>query len=109
MANQLFPTTVIGSLPRPAWLRDLILDRKRGQISEQEADRFLDRAIESAVALQERAGVDEITDGEWRRESYVKVFAERVRGFCPDINISGDMPYPAVVAPIEYYRPIAAD
>ena len=58
--------------------------------------------------MQERAGLDEISDGEWRRESYVKVFAERVRGFKPDLTISG-LPYPAVVEPIEYHRPIAAD
>ncbi len=105
----LFPTTVIGSLPRPAWVRDVILDRKSGRLSEAEAGALLDRAIESAVALQERAGLDEITDGEWRRESYVKVFAERVRGFSPDLNPSGGLPYPAVVAPIEYHRPIAAE
>ncbi len=109
MPAALFPTTVIGSLPRPAWLRDVILDRKSGRLSEADADRLLDRAIESALALQERAGVDELTDGEWRRESYVKVFAERVRGFQPDLNPSGGLPYPAVVAPIEYYRPIAVD
>ena len=104
---QFFPTTVIGSLPRPQWIRELILDRKEKSISEEEADQVLDRAIESAILMQERAGLDEITDGEWRRESYVKVFAERVRGFEPDLVISG-LPYPAVVAPIEYYRPIAA-
>jgi 5-methyltetrahydropteroyltriglutamate--homocysteine methyltransferase len=109
MAANLFPTTVIGSLPRPAWVRDLILDRKHGRISEEEAGRLLDRAIESAIALQERAGLDEITDGEWRRESYVKVFAERVHGFQPDLNPSGGLPYPAAVAPIEYDRAIAAD
>lgn len=109
MAEHLFPTTVIGSLPRPAWVRDVILHRKSGELSEEEARAFLDRAIESAVALQERAGLDEISDGEWRRESYVKVFAERVRGFEPDLNPSGGLPYPAVVAPIEYYRPIAAE
>ncbi len=105
----LFPTTVIGSLPRPAWVRELILDRKAGRITEQDADRILDTAIESAILLQDRAGLDEITDGEWRRESYVKVFAERVRGFGHDLNPSGGLPYPAVVGPIEYYRPIAAD
>jgi 5-methyltetrahydropteroyltriglutamate--homocysteine methyltransferase len=109
MAEPLFPTTVIGSLPRPAWVRDVILDRKAGRLGEAEADRLLDRAIESAIALQERAGLDEVTDGEWRRESYVKVFAERVRGFRPDLNPSGGLPYPAVVAPVEYDRPIAAD
>jgi 5-methyltetrahydropteroyltriglutamate--homocysteine methyltransferase len=109
MANQLFPTTVIGSLPRPAWVRDLVLRRKRGDVSEAEADRLLDRAIDAVVALEEQTGLDEITDGEWRRESYVKVFAERVRGFGHDLNISGDLPYPAVVAPLEYYRAIASD
>jgi 5-methyltetrahydropteroyltriglutamate--homocysteine methyltransferase len=109
MTDTLFPTTVIGSLPRQAWVRDVVLDRKQGRLSEVEADRLLDRAIEGAIALQERAGLDEITDGEWRRESYVKVIAERVRGFQHDLNPSGGLPYPAVVAPIEYFRPIAAD
>ena len=108
MANALFPTTVIGSLPRPAWVREVILDRKAGRLSEAAADGLLDRAIESALLMQERAGLEEVTDGEWRRESYVKVFAERVRGFGSDLNPSGGLPYPAVVAPIEYHRPIAA-
>ena len=104
-----FPTTVIGSLPRPAWVKQIVLDRKAGLLGEEEADRLLDRAIEGAIALQERAGLDEITDGEWRRESYVKVIAERVRGFGHDLHLSGDLPYPAAVAPLEYFRPIAAD
>lgn len=108
MSPLLFPTTVIGSLPRPAWVLELILDRKAGRLSEEEAAPLLDRAIESALALQERAGVDEITDGEWRRESYVKVFAERVRGFEHDLHESG-LPYPAVVAPIEYFRPLVLE
>ncbi|HEV8307945.1 MAG TPA: cobalamin-independent methionine synthase II family protein [Methylomirabilota bacterium] len=107
MTGELFPTTVIGSLPRPAWVRDVILERKSGRLSEAEADRLLDPAIDTAVMLQERAGLDEITDGEWRRESYVKVFAERVAGFRPDLTRSGDLLYPAVVAPLEYHRPIA--
>ena len=105
----LFPTTVIGSLPRPAWVKEIILERKEGKLTEKDADIHLDRAIESALLLQERAGVEEVTDGEWRRESYVKVLAERVRGFKPDLNPSGGLLYPAVVAPIEYYRPIVAD
>ena len=52
MADTLFPTTVIGSLPRPEWVRDIVLDRKEGKISEEEADRLLDPAIESALRLQ---------------------------------------------------------
>ena len=109
MPDRLFRTTVIGSLPRPAWVRELILDRKEGRISDEEAGRMLDGSIESAIFLQERAGLDEITDGEWRRESYVKVFAERVKGFEPDLNPSGGLLYPAVVAPVEYFRPIAVE
>ena len=105
---KLFPTTVVGSLPRPEWLRELILDRKEGRISEEEATPHLDRAAAMAISLQERTGLDEVTDGEWRRESYVKVFAERVRGFRNDLNLS-NIPYPAVVEPIEYYQPIAAE
>ncbi len=101
--NLLFPTTVIGSLPRPVWVQEIIDDRRSGRISEEEADRLLDRAIETALALQERAGLGEITDGEWRRQSYVAVFAERVRGFEEGSQI------PAVVAPMEYHRPIVAD
>jgi len=108
VSSPLFPTTVIGSLPRPAWVRDIILDRKAGRLDEATADHLLDPAVDTAIRLQERAGLHEVTDGEWRRESYVKVFAERVRGFRPDLNPSGGLPYPAVVAPIEYHREIAA-
>ena len=78
MSHVRFPTTVIGSLPRPAWVRDVILDRKAGRLDEAEADHLLDAAIDMAIRLQERSGLDEVTDGDWRRESYVKVFAERV-------------------------------
>lgn len=77
----LLPTMVVGSLPRPRWVRDIIDDRVHQRISEQEADRLLDDAVLSAIRLQERAGLDYISDGEWRRENYTRVFADRVHGF----------------------------
>ncbi len=77
----LFPTMVVGSLPRPRWVLDVIEDRIHGRMSEQEADRLLDDAVLSAIRLQERAGLDYISDGEWRRENYTRVFADRVGGF----------------------------
>ena len=43
-----------------------------------EADRLLNDAIPSNLKLQERAGLDYVSDGEWRRESYMKVFSESV-------------------------------
>ncbi len=109
--TELFPTFVVGSLPRPQWVRDVVEDRKTGRLGPLEADRLLDSAIPFAVRLQERAGVDYVSDGEWRRESYVKVFADRIGGFEPDvIKIEGSpLTYPAVTSPLAGWRPIAAD
>ena len=112
-AEPLFPTFVVGSLPRPQWVRELIEDRKAGRISEEAADRLLDDAVPSAIRMQERAGVDYISDGEWRRESYVKVFTEAVNGFTNDLvttlgTMSFTSPrYPAVTSRLSSRRPIA--
>jgi methionine synthase II (cobalamin-independent) len=84
-----FPTFVVGSLPRPQWVRELIEDRKRGDLSEDAAQALLDDAVPSAIRLQERAGLDSLSDGEWRRESYVKVVADAVDGFRPHLLPAG--------------------
>ena len=108
-----FETFVVGSLPRPQWVRDVIDERKAGQIDEAEADRLLDAAVPSAIRMQERAGLDYVSDGEWRRESYVKVFAEAVDGFANDVietpstKFSG-LTYPAVVSKIRPRRSMTA-
>ncbi len=108
----LFPTFVVGSLPRPQWVRDVVDERKHGRLSHREADRLLDPAIAFAVRLQERAGLDFISDGEWRRESYVKVFTEAVDGFKIDAAPRPGRPSPpnpAVVSTLKQVRPIALD
>src|SRR5207248_1483893 len=69
----------IGSLPRPQALRDLLARR-----DELPADRFrrtLDEMVVFAVRLQEQAGLDVVSDGEWRRAQYVREFLLRVGGF----------------------------
>ena len=108
-----FPTFVVGSLPRPQWVREVIEERKVGRLSEAEAERLLDDAVPSAIRLQERAGLDYLSDGEWRRESYVKIFADAVDGFVPDLIPSGpaspNLMYPAVMEPLRPRRPIAAE
>src|SRR6266542_634231 len=108
-----FPTFVVGSLPRPPWVRVILEDRKTGRLSDDAAETLLDDAVPSAIRLQERAGLDYLSDGEWRRESYVKVFSDAVDGFLPDLIPSGPasptLMYPAVVAPLRARRPIAAD
>jgi 5-methyltetrahydropteroyltriglutamate--homocysteine methyltransferase len=78
-APTLFPTSVVGSLPRPSYVKDLIND-----VVPMDADEYRRRmgyAISSAVALQEEAGLDIITDGEWWRKSYIGVIAELAHGF----------------------------
>jgi 5-methyltetrahydropteroyltriglutamate--homocysteine methyltransferase len=74
-----FFTQVIGSLPRPQAVRDLLARRQ-----EMPADRFqaaLDDVVRFAIRLQELAGIDVISDGEWRRTHYVGEFLDRVGGF----------------------------
>jgi 5-methyltetrahydropteroyltriglutamate--homocysteine methyltransferase len=104
---------VVGSLPRPQWIRDLIEDRKAGLVTGVEADRLLDAAILSVVRMQERAGLDFVSDGEWRRESYIKVFSDAVGGFEADLIPGGGstfsvLAYPAVVSRLSPRHPIAA-
>src|SRR5215468_4207113 len=74
----LFPTSVVGSLPRPAFVRDLIND---SSLSPQEYQQRMDAAVRYAVAMQEHAGLDVLTDGEWWRKSYIGVIAELAHGF----------------------------
>lgn len=105
----LFPTTVIGSLPRPAWLLDVLQDYLAGRRTRAEWDRACDQAIPFAVALQETAGLDVLTDGEWRREGYFQVFYERVQGFQADLIPGRTRRWPAAVAPLHRRGPIVAD
>jgi 5-methyltetrahydropteroyltriglutamate--homocysteine methyltransferase len=105
----LFPTAVIGSLPRPAWLLDLMAEYLAGRVSRAEWDHACDQAIPFAVALQETAGIDILSDGEWRREGYFQVFYERVEGFQADLIPGRTRMWPAAVAPLRRRGPITAE
>ena len=54
--NVMFPTLVVGSLPRPQWVRDLVEERKAGRLGEEEASRLLDDAVPLVVRMQEGPG-----------------------------------------------------
>lgn len=75
----LFPTSVVGSLPRPAFVLDLINDRPPLEPERYRSE--MEAAVRFAVAMQEHAGIDVITDGEWWRKSYIGVIAELAHGF----------------------------
>ncbi len=72
----LFHTHVIGSLPRPKLVLDL-LDR-RDQMSPDQYTQLMDEMVVFAIRLQEQAGLDVVSDGEWRRTSYIMAFLDRV-------------------------------
>ncbi len=117
----LFPTSLVGSYPQPEWLIDRL--RLSKQVPRVRADDLwlvapdkLDAAQDDATILairdQERAGLDIITDGEQRRESYSNRFATALDGIDVDnpgttINRSGrPIPVPRVVGPIRRKGPV---
>lgn len=99
MSLPLFPTSVVGSLPRPGFVRDLL---------EQPEDdparrRAMDAAVACAIALQEVAGIDVVSDGEWRRRSYIGVIAEIAHGF--ERETRDGLSWHTVVEPLRPRRP----
>src|SRR5688572_21819246 len=86
----LFPTTLVGSYPQPDWLidRPKLAGRFPPRVRAQELWRvpgeFLRQAQDDATLLaieaQERIGIDIVTDGEIRRESYSNRFATALEG-----------------------------
>jgi methionine synthase II (cobalamin-independent) len=72
---------VIGSMLRPAWLKQARTDFAAGRISAAQFKRVEDRAVDEAIALQERCGVDVVTDGEMRRSGFVAPLTDYVEGF----------------------------
>jgi 5-methyltetrahydropteroyltriglutamate--homocysteine methyltransferase len=85
----LLPATVIGSYPQPDWLIDRValssgVPRVRArdlwQVSEESLEQAQDDATLLAIRDQERAGIDVITDGEIRRESYSNRFTNSLEG-----------------------------
>lgn len=75
----LFFTQVIGSLPRPQFVQDLI--SRRSEMPPERFQAVMDDVVTFAIRLQEQAGLDVISDGEWRRVNYVNEFLLRVGGF----------------------------
>jgi len=99
MPAQLLPTTVVGSYPQPDWLVDhnvlksqtvpRVRLKQMWRVPEQFLEQAQDDATLIAIRDMERAGIDIITDGEMRRESYSNRFATALDGI--------DIDTPAVV------------
>jgi 5-methyltetrahydropteroyltriglutamate--homocysteine methyltransferase len=118
----LIPTTVIGSYPQPAWLIDHDLLVAKGvprtragdvwRVAPDELDEALDAATLLAIHDQTVAGIDIITDGEIRRESYFNHFANALDGVARDrvgegVNrVGGRSTVPLVTGPIRRDSPV---
>ena len=74
-------TDVVGSLLRPQALLDARLRFEQGEMQPAEFKRIEDAAVDAAVALQEQAGLDVVTDGEMRRLSFQSGLPDAVEGF----------------------------
>jgi 5-methyltetrahydropteroyltriglutamate--homocysteine methyltransferase len=74
-------TDVVGSLLRPPELLAARERLERGELAPPEFKRIEDRAVDEAIRLQEKAGLDVVTDGEMRRLSFQSQLTEAVEGF----------------------------
>src|SRR5918995_1892093 len=124
MADALLQTTVVGSYPQPDWLvnREMlskVVPRTRMKEIWRIPEPFLEQAQDDATVIairdMERAGIDIITDGEMRRESYSNRFATAIDGVDIDnpgtaLDRSGHPnPVPRIVGPIRRRRPVEVD
>ena len=121
----LFPTTLVGSYPQPEWLIDRaklagrfpprVRARELWRIPEQWLAQAQDDATIVAIRAQEQAGLDIVTDGEIRRESYSNRFATALEGVDVDnpgtaLDRSGHPnPVPRVVGPIRRKHAVQVD
>lgn len=99
----------IGSLLRPAKLREAHRALSAGTIDRDAFDQVLDSAIRDAISMQEAAGIEAVTDGEFRRRSWFAGFVDAVEGLVHKDTyfnfIEGDeakvsVPVPHAEAPI---------
>ncbi|MBI2994300.1 MAG: 5-methyltetrahydropteroyltriglutamate--homocysteine methyltransferase [Gammaproteobacteria bacterium] len=125
MAEPLFPCTVVGSYPQPDWLIDRaklagrfpprVRARELWRIAPQWLAEAQNDATRLAILDMERAGMDIVTDGEIRRESYSNLFATALDGVDIDhpgtaLDRSGEpVPVPRVTGPIRRRRAVCVD
>ena len=121
MPKHLLPTTVVGSYPQPEWLVDRALlskvvprtrMRAMWRLPEEHLEQAQDDATIVAIRDMERAGIDIVSDGEIRRESYSNRFATALEGIDIDNpamikSRSGqETPVPRVIGKVSRTQPV---
>lgn len=77
----LFPTTTIGSFPQTKEIRVQRNKFTKGEITEEEYNKFIEKEIQEVVKFQEEVGLDVLVHGEPERNDMVQYFGERFKGF----------------------------
>ena len=77
----LFPTTTIGSFPQTPEVRRNRSRLQKGEITQEEHDRFIAEEIRKLLSLQEKLGIDVLVHGEFERSDMVEYFGEKMEGF----------------------------
>jgi len=75
------PTTTIGSFPQTDDIREMRRKAKKGSISQDEYESFLEEQIADTIAAQEDIGLDVLVHGEPERSDMVEYFGQRMNGF----------------------------
>jgi 5-methyltetrahydropteroyltriglutamate--homocysteine methyltransferase len=108
----------VGSLLRPSTLRQAFRRRAGNEIGADQFVRIQDDCVRNAVRMQEAAGLEVVTDGEFRRGSYWGRFVERTEGlevraallkFRDDHGHEVDFTAPYATAPLRRTEPLALD
>lgn len=77
----LLPTTTIGSLPQTAEVRQTRSKWRRGEITNEQYEAFINAQIDKWIAIQEEIGIDVLVHGEFERTDMVEYFGEKFAGF----------------------------
>jgi 5-methyltetrahydropteroyltriglutamate--homocysteine methyltransferase len=77
----LFPTTTIGSFPQTPEVRQLRAKLKKGELTQEEYEAEIEKAILEVIRWQEEIGIDVLVHGEFERNDMVEYFGELLDGF----------------------------
>jgi len=77
----LYPTTTIGSFPQTKDVRQARAKNRKGELSNEDYDKFLEDKTIEAIKRQEELGIDVIVHGEFERNDMVEYFGENLKGF----------------------------
>src|SRR6185312_14317096 len=115
MMLPLLPTTIAGSLPKPSWLAEPEKLWAPWKLEGKALEEGKRDAVRLVLAMQEKAGIDIVSDGEQTRRHFVNGYMEKLEGIdfknLKTVRIRNryDANVPRVVAPVSRPKPVHSD